>query len=342
MTRAAVALIACIAATVPALARADDEVARREARALFREGVRLLEAHDFPGALALFRSAYTKLPSARILLNIAGTLAEMGQDVEAANTYQEYLDAPDADPERRAEVARVLVRIDAKVATVRLATDPADAEVQIDDSAWAPAVTRTRVRLTPGAHVIRARKDALGPIEEALDLAAGARREVLLVLRAPPPPPPAPEVLPPPPATIVAPAPVAAGPEREGIRLGASVGVIADVRGRGAIGTVGVHLGVAGRYEARAAALIGDHPGGYAGGVAYLAGRRVRPLVSVGVPVLFADGARVAVRGAAGVAWNASRHLSLVLELGVERWLNAHADIDATQVVPSLCAVGRL
>jgi hypothetical protein len=95
-------------------------------------------------------------------------------------------------------------------------------------------------------------------------------------------------------------------------------------------------------FKARAAALIGGHQGGYLGGAAYLLPGRWRPVISAGVPVLFADGARVAIRGAGGIAWVAHPRLTLVLDVGVERWLNAEADIDATQVLPSLGAVGRL
>src|SRR5579863_8770121 len=79
-----------------------------DAKQLMQTGVRLLEAHDYLGALEVFKSAYERFPSAKILLNIGTTLKLLERKCEAANAYQRYLGAIDADPARRSEVADAL------------------------------------------------------------------------------------------------------------------------------------------------------------------------------------------------------------------------------------------
>jgi len=334
------AAIAAAALLAAAPARADD---KREARTLMKEGVRLFDARDLEGALSLFRAAYAKYPSAKILLNIAGTLTELGRDAEAANTYQAYLDAEDKDPDRVPTVTRLLAELDTRVVTLAIAADVEGAEVQVDTEDWRGSGNGVLIRVAPGHHVIRARATGLAPIEVAVDVGAGAKPTVPMRLKAPPPEAPAPaETAPAAVATeeaaIAAPAPEVESP----VRLGVTLGVLADGRGRGAVPTAGLAVALGSRVEARAAAVIGAHRGGYVGAAAYLLDGSFRPLVSLGLPVMFSNGARLAVRGGGGVAWEAGRHVAVVVELGVERWFNAEMDIDTTQVVPTLFAIGRL
>src|SRR5689334_21178219 len=77
-----------------------DDKARALAAALMTEGVRQLQAQSYDQALANFLEAYNKLPSPKILLNVASTLRDMGRLAEAANTYQRYLADPMTGPER--------------------------------------------------------------------------------------------------------------------------------------------------------------------------------------------------------------------------------------------------
>jgi hypothetical protein len=331
---AAASLCCALATSAPALA---DDDAKREARALLKEGVRLLDAGQPDEALALFRSAYARFPSAKLLLNIASTLKRLGRSVEAADAYQDYLDAADADPGRRAEVDRVLSELDRALLVVTIATDPVDAEVRVDDGPWRPAARSRIRRLAPGRHVVQARHGDLPPAEEAIDGAGGSRAEVLLTITAAAPAPVVVRAEPPP----LAPTPLVE-PEKRPLPLGASVGVVADGLGRGAAASIGVVVKATTRTEARASALVGARQGGYVGVVGHLGAGAWRPIVAGGVPFLFDDGARIALRAAGGVAWNPTRRTSLVMELGVEQWVNAEADIDATQFVPSLYAVGRL
>jgi hypothetical protein len=60
------------------------------------------------------------------------------------------------------------------------------------------------------------------------------------------------------------------------------------------------------------------------------------------MPIFADDGPRFFVRGAGGLEYVASRHLSLTAEIGVEVGLNPREDIRTTALVPSLGAAGRL
>src|SRR6185295_5080845 len=105
---AACALPAPIAVAQPAAPVAD----KVDARALMQSGLKLYAAQDYLGALAVFRTAYTRFPSAKILINIGTTLIKLDRKADAANTYQRYLDSPDADRARRPEVITAIAELD--------------------------------------------------------------------------------------------------------------------------------------------------------------------------------------------------------------------------------------
>ena len=109
-----------LAATGTAWSQAPSpETDKLDAKALMQSGLKLYAARDFLGALAVFKTAYTRFASAKILLNIGTTLTKLDRKAEAANVYQRYLDSPDADPAKRNEVKKVLAELDAAVAEGR-------------------------------------------------------------------------------------------------------------------------------------------------------------------------------------------------------------------------------
>jgi hypothetical protein len=167
------------AAPPPKGAEAKDKAA---AQKLLDEGNRLIGEGEYVEALARFRAAHARFPSAKLLLNIGTTLRQLGRNVEAAETYERYLTDPGADPKRVPEVRRVLGELDALVAYVRVVVTPADATVTLDGAALPLAARGVEVRIEPGTHKLVGEKKGLPPAVQTITLARGERRTVPLAL----------------------------------------------------------------------------------------------------------------------------------------------------------------
>lgn len=308
---------------------ADATKDKDEARSLMQSGLKLFNDKDYLGALATFKSAYKQFASSKILLNIGTTQRQLGRNAEAANTYQRYLQALDSDPTKRADVEKVLAELDATVAVVTLASEPAAALVTVNtDEPWVVS-TATAWRITAGNYKISATLDGYEPLSLTGTVRVGQAKSITLTMVALPE---APQVIDPSTTTT-----------SEAIsRYGAMVRTHIDVSNRGAAVLVGGFYDVVDRVAVQAAGIVGPTFGAYLGtSVAVLTGK-VRPLVSLGVPVFFSNGARVAVRAAVGVYLRLGNHLSLFAEAGAEYQFNPEADITKTTFIPALGILGRL
>jgi hypothetical protein len=321
---------------------AGDKVA---AKALMQSGLKLFAANDYLGALAVFKTAYERFPSSKILLNIGTTLVKLDRKAEAANTYQRYLDSTDSDPAKRAEVMRVLKGLDKQVARLDISIIPADSEVQIDDSEWHRVADVTRYRVDTGTRTVLARREGFEPSTETVTVAAAETRSVSLTLIEEPPAAPT----------------GSGGDRRDGAggtdlhadvqpakrsRLGAVVAARIDPGNQpskpGVAALVGLTAEVVSRLHVQAAALLGPTSGGYVGASFDILRGKLRPVVTLGVPLLFSDGARVAVRGAAGVELEINNQLAVFAEAGVEYFLNPEQSSIRTLFIPAIGLTGRL
>jgi len=346
MKRVLLALVAAVhvAAAQPAPPPGGDKV---DAKQLMLTGVKLLEAKDYLGALAIFKDAYRRFPSAKIMLNIGTTLKLLERNAEAANAYQLYLDSKDADPAKRSEVEAAIAELDKTVGTLTLTVTPPDAEVQFADD-WLPAA-QTRVwRVSPGPLTIHVRAKGYLPSGESVDVGAGEKKPVLVALVVEPKPQVQTQIV-----QVEQPEPLA--PEGPRSRIGALAVVHVSVLPKiGSAWLVGATFDATEQLALEGALILGPglvssgmatlpppSYGGYVGAsFAFLTGT-VRPKLAAGIPIFADDGARFFVRGAGGVEYVASRHLSLTGEVGVEVSLNARDDIRSTALVPSLGATGR-
>jgi hypothetical protein len=215
---------------------------RRQANALFKEGVRLFNATQFADALDLFENAYHRYPDARILYSIASTLRQLGKTVPAANAYQRYVDDPGAEPQFVADAKTVLHVLDATVGVVSLTFDGDPGEIQIVDNQWLPTGTKL-VRVEPGSFIIRARKpgataEVTGRVAPGVATDVTIKWTMLPVVKPVEPKPVEPVPVP----VVVSPPPAASGPSPAltyGIGGGgAALGVLAivlEVSSRGKI-----------------------------------------------------------------------------------------------------------
>lgn len=187
-----------LAATLSAITQdpaipVDDPQTRGLAQALMVEGVKQLQARAFDQALANFLEAYAKFPSPKILLNVAGTLRDMGRLADAANTYQRYLTDPATGAERIAEVKELLLRLDEQLTILTVRVFPSGSDVSIDGGPFVPVGTSLLTRVRPGIHLVRVKKDT-GSNEITVNGFEGENKEVsaavkMEVVDTPPPPP---------------------------------------------------------------------------------------------------------------------------------------------------------
>ena len=322
------------------------------AKSLMQSGVKLLEAKDYLGALAVFKEAYARLKNAKILLNIGTTLKLLDRRADAANAYQHYLDSPDTDPARRAEVVEVIADLDKSVGRVVLSVTPPDVAVQFTDD-WVPASAAKVWRVAPGSFTVHARKDGFKPDAKSGTIAAGNTTSIAINLEA------IPEVVANP---VILTAPrgdtdlIAPTEDVVRSRFGAIAGVHVSVLPRiGSALLIGGTIDLTGQLSIDGALMLGPglvsnsmamppppSYGAYIGASFAFSTANLRPRVSGGIPVFASSGARFALRAAGGIEYVASKTFSLTLDLGAEITINPQNDIRKLAVVPALGVTGRL
>ncbi len=310
-----------------------------DAKALMQSGLKLLEAKDYLGALAVFKDAYARFPSAKILLNIGTTLNLLDRKVDAANAYQRYLDAPDTDPAKQSNVTAALYEIDKLVGALAITVTPPDAEVEINDGDWAPAASVHVYRVPGGQFTVRARKDKFQSEAKSASINTGEKAAIVINLTALPQ---AAEVSTLGTARLDDEVVTPTEPEEGRSRLGGlALAHLDPVRGGGAA-LVGLTFDIASAFQVQGTAILGPTYGAYGGASFAVLDGTYRPFVAAGMPIFFSNGARVGVRAAGGLELVITRHVSLIAELGGELMLNPEDNILKVAFIPAIGAGGRL
>jgi len=334
--RIASCLALSLVVTASSIADAQPADGKVDAKALMQSGVRLLDAKDYLGALAVFKDAYARFQSAKILLNIGTTLNLLDRKAEAANAYQRYLDSADADPAKRVDVSAALAEIDKAVGRIEITVTPPDGEIQVNEGEWQAASLARLVRVSAGSYTVRARKAKFNTAAKSAPIASGEKTTVALALTAAPV-----EV------AIVRPSPggiddtarVEAEPRSS---LGAMVAAHLDVTHGGLGVLVGPTYDVSDRLEVNVCAILGPTYGAYAGASFTLVGDTARIYLAAGLPIFVSDGARVGTRAGLGIDYRLSNTLSVLAEAGGELLLNPEDDKLKIAFIPSLGLTGRL
>ncbi|HEY1817982.1 MAG TPA: hypothetical protein VGG74_36820 [Kofleriaceae bacterium] len=184
----------------------DDPKQRALAQVLMTEGVKRLQVQAYDQALANFLEAYNRLPSPKILLDVASTLRDMGRLADAANTYERYLVDPATGSERATEVKKLLLDLDQQLTVLTVRVQPHGSELSIDAGPFVPVGSSLQTRVRPGPHAIRIRK---GAAVSELDINSfeGEAKDVTATVADEPPvaTPTAPVAPTPPPVTTPAP-----------------------------------------------------------------------------------------------------------------------------------------
>jgi tetratricopeptide (TPR) repeat protein len=129
----------------------------RRAKALFEEGVALVDEGKWADALAAFQKSDAIVPSASARLNIGVTLRALGRYVEAKRVLDKILDDAKVDkrplkPTTKRDVEKLLKEVTPKILTVTLTVTPVDGDVQMDGAPITLPLDG-KLSLDPGTHV---------------------------------------------------------------------------------------------------------------------------------------------------------------------------------------------
>lgn len=193
---ASLSLLAICVAASPAAAAPDlREVPVKERERVGKladEGFALFEQGDYAAALARFEEAETALPIPTITLQRALTLEKLGRLAEAYKACERVArtepdkEAPFQHLEAKKKAEVELARLDARVPTLRISIRGGEGARQLEMDGRPIGFTGDPIRVDPGRHVLRGRDPRGATAEAVVDVAEGAREEVLLVFGATP------------------------------------------------------------------------------------------------------------------------------------------------------------
>ncbi len=140
------ALVMLAVLLVPLPARAERGLDVDEARALFAEGVELVDRGEYTEALEIFRRIQRSRPHPIVLYNMAWCLSRLERHREAIAAFESYLDQADEDSPQRVSEARIeLARLQGLVEGPPPSTEPPP-----EEPPESPEPTSDRGRLSPG------------------------------------------------------------------------------------------------------------------------------------------------------------------------------------------------
>ena len=188
-------LIALLGLGSPVVAAAQEATENAEARTYFEEGNRLYQeasrARESQRTTLLQRSLEAYVDSLQIvrsrnaLFNAAIVLDELGRHDEAFNYFSEYLRIEGLPAADRDDATARRDALRAKVAVLRVVTDPAGALLWVDRKDLAPrGETPIELALPPGKHSTFIEKEGYVPIARSEEIVRGEIATVELQLSA--------------------------------------------------------------------------------------------------------------------------------------------------------------
>lgn len=328
-------------------ARAEPSPAERAlATSLFRAGRELSAAGKTREACEKFAESQRLDPAAGTLLNLAICHEELGLLATAWAELNDSLALALRDGRAdREEIARAhLGALEPRLPRVTVELEdrdpPADLAVSLDDVVLRPAALWTPIPVDPGAHRLVARAKGRRAFELRFG-AVEAQSQTLAVpvLAAEPEPPPAPTApTPPPPPPDRAPDP----PRDHGGQLGAFARADVDGKLRGAAAVVGATYGLGAYLEPAVGVTLGPTLGLWAGNHFYFATGAWKPFFTAALPVYFVRVPRLSLHGAAGLQWDAGRHLGAFAAVGMQVHPAPPPGYEGIELVPSIGIQGRL
>ncbi len=231
---------ALCAMPTPAFGQAAEDVAT--AKAAIVEARALRGKHDYAAALPKFQAAYALVPTPLTGVDLAKTMIQLGQFVQAEDVLTAVTRMPkndreiDAHRQARIEAGKLVVPLRARIALLTLAPSGVPAgenpSISIDGRSVSSASLSVPRRMNPGHHTVEASLGAGSPRNIELDLKEGESRELKLDLTPENPEP-----------TAATPAPASA---RDSAHPDTPPAISADTGGGNSRTTVALVLGGAG------------------------------------------------------------------------------------------------
>jgi hypothetical protein len=191
-------------------AEAQTNAEKNEAQALQVAGVHLMERGDNEAALEKFEAAFRLFPSPKILFNMGRAHHALGQQVEALEAFERFLDeAPYAPKESRAEAVRAVESLRPKLSFLEVGAEDADCKISVDGREVGTSPLPRPLAVMPGAHEVRFEKAGMIAETRSVSPVPGQKLRVFVKLS----PIPAPATAPPPVVATAAPPPPPRGSE---------------------------------------------------------------------------------------------------------------------------------
>jgi hypothetical protein len=254
-------LVAAWLAASPGVARAQSDVAVRDAQARFEEGLERVKSGDFEAARLSFAQAYAVLRRPSILWNLALAEEKTGFVVDALSHFKQVARDSEATASDREVAQRHATALMARTGHIAVEA-AAGATLSVDGKPTdAVAPLAEPLDVAPGHHVIEAR---LGPASKTLEVDAAAGQEAhvnFVVADASVPAPPSPTgpqgaSSAPPPYLPETPSPSSPAPSTPRVAAVAALGGAALV----AV-AVGVYLGIKSQHDADRASQLRQDAG---------------------------------------------------------------------------------
>ena len=148
----------------------------------FAQGVVLFDKGDYASALAEFQASHELFPHWKILRNIGMCHFKLGESLEAAAKFSDFLEQGGADIDAAAaqEVQGILKDLKSKLGLFRLTGDYAGAALSIDGEVRAAGSEGKDIYLTPGVHHVVITKGEKVIIEKDMAIESGEEKEVFV------------------------------------------------------------------------------------------------------------------------------------------------------------------
>jgi hypothetical protein len=182
--RLVVAFGAVVLFTPPAAAQDPSPSETAAARRLFHEGMRAARSENWEKARDAFERSYELVGRPRILANLATAQAQLGELVQAAESYRGFLRDTEDSGRRRARhrVKKELGKLEERIPEVTLQVQGLQSgdQLRLDGDDLSRAVVGTPLPLNPGEHHLAILREGESVAQNRFALEEGQSRTIAL------------------------------------------------------------------------------------------------------------------------------------------------------------------